>query len=250
VPARTRLGETPHTPDLRERILRVMDRKMHRAWPVLSGPDATRGQLRVHYRQEWAVYVRDFPVFLSRVHARCPVMEVRRGLAENLYEEETGGLSGQGPHPELFLELMEALGFPRGDFEDVDLLPEAAAYRAWLDRATTRLPWPVSLGVATIFVEGSVHERRETADPPPPPEDPEAEVRGHFLVRHQGVDPGRLRLIRAHRTVERSHRASAWRMVLASVTGSRREDALVRVMERTLRSWLSYRDAVARAAGI
>jgi len=65
---------------------------------------------------------------------------VRRDLAENLYEEETGGLSRGKPHPELFLAMMEGLGFTRPDFENIDLIPEAAAYRAFIDQVTTRRP--------------------------------------------------------------------------------------------------------------
>ena len=67
-------------------------------------------KLLIHYCQEWAVYVRDFPVFLSRVHAATPRPDVRRELAENLYEEETGGVIAGRPHPELFLEYPRGLG--------------------------------------------------------------------------------------------------------------------------------------------
>ncbi|HXI03577.1 MAG TPA: hypothetical protein VNI57_10415, partial [Candidatus Saccharimonadales bacterium] len=70
----------------REDLLRVMDGKDHWAWPLFSGPGASRRQLLVHYQQEYLTYVRDFPLFLGRIHGRCPVAEVRRLLAENLYE--------------------------------------------------------------------------------------------------------------------------------------------------------------------
>jgi len=102
--------------DLKASLLRIMDHKDHWAWPIFGGPTATLDQLKVHFLQEFAVYVRDFPVLLSRIHSRCPVADVRRDLAENLYEEETGGLSGTGPHPELFLYMMEGLGFQKREF--------------------------------------------------------------------------------------------------------------------------------------
>src|SRR4030095_4708142 len=145
----------------RERLLSIMDRKDHASYWRLMGPGASRRQLLTHYRQEWAVYVRDFPVFLARVHARCPVPEIRQELAENLYEEETGRISGGGPHAELFLQMMEGLGFDRSHFDQVRLLPKSRAYRAYLDHATLRSPWVVGLAVATIFVEGSRNDRAQ-----------------------------------------------------------------------------------------
>jgi pyrroloquinoline-quinone synthase len=86
----------------RERLLSIMDRKDHPSYWRLMGPGATRRQLLTHYRQEWAVYVRDFPIFLARVHSRCPIPEIRHELAENLYEEETGRISEAGRTPNSF----------------------------------------------------------------------------------------------------------------------------------------------------
>ena len=79
-----------------ERLLAIMDRKHHWAWPIIMGPGTTKAQLLLHYQQEFLVYVRDFPVFLARVHGQNPPADVRRMLAENIYEEDTGGLSFGG----------------------------------------------------------------------------------------------------------------------------------------------------------
>src|SRR6267143_4073 len=87
------------TQELQEDLLSIMDRKNHWAWPHFNDGHATRPQLLLHFQQELDVYVRDFPVFLSRVHSRCPHAEVRQDLAENLFEEETGKLSKGVPHP-------------------------------------------------------------------------------------------------------------------------------------------------------
>ena len=126
---------------LREDLLAVMDRKDHWAWPHFEEGKADLDQLLIHFRQEYEVYVRDFPILLSRVHSRCPAPEARQELAENLYEEETGKLSIGVPHPELFLQMMKGLRFPRSRFREVDLLPEAAAYRTWIDQVTTGSHW-------------------------------------------------------------------------------------------------------------
>jgi len=236
---------------LLESLLSVMDRKDHWAWPHFSEGRATKPQLLLHYRQEHAVYVRDFPVLLSRVHARCPHPEVRQDLAENLYEEETGGLSKSKPHPEMFLEMMQGLGFPRRQFEDIDLIPEAAAYRSFVDQVTTRRPWIEGALVVTIFIEGSREDRlRVGEDHENEAADPEPELRTHFLVRHYGVDPRFLDLKRAHAKVESGHRRMAWKMVLDHARGPRAGTRLLSLLETTLSLWLLYRDGVARAAGI
>src|SRR5437867_2674157 len=156
-------AQPPRSSRFLGRLLTVMDRKDHPSYWSLMGPGTARDQLLVHYCQEWAVYVRDFPVFLSRVHAATPRPDVRRELAENLYEEETGRISGGAPHGELFLHMMEGLGFSRRTFDRVHLLPASRAYRRFLDEATTSAPWIVGLAVTTIFVEGSRNDRSEIA---------------------------------------------------------------------------------------
>jgi pyrroloquinoline quinone (PQQ) biosynthesis protein C len=227
-------------------LLAVMDRKDHPAWPHFAGPEASVDDLELHYRQEFAVYVRDFPVFLGRVHCRCPHAEVRRELAENLFEEETGGISGTGPHPELFLRMMEGLGIDRGRFQEVDLLPAAAAYRAWLDEITTRRHWLVGAAVVTLFVEGSVNDRREVEGNPMPPRPVEEDP----LVRFHGVDPELMTLKVAHSQVEGAHRQSAWGIVAGYATTTARRRSILHAMETTLRLWHVYRDAVAEACGL
>jgi pyrroloquinoline-quinone synthase len=243
---------------LQEHLLSVMDRKDHRAYPHFSEGRATRPQLLLHYQQEYEVYVRDFPVLLSRVHSRCPVAEVRRDLAENLYEEETGGLSRGRPHPELFLEMMGGLGFEPARFEAVDLIPEAAAYRAFIDQVTTRRPWIEGAALVTIFIEGSREDRLRVGEDAPAGQPAggesgallEQELRGHFLVRHYGVDPRFLDLKRAHHQVESGHRRMAWKMVLDHARGRTAAARLTRLLQRSLDLWLLYRDGVARACGV
>src|ERR1700733_1113507 len=130
-----------------------MDRKHPPAYPHLTRPGLTRAQLLAHFRHEYMVYVRDFPVLLARALGQTPPLaEVRRALAENLYEEQTGGLSKSAPHPELFLRMMEGLGFSRDLFEDdpASLHPAARAYREWLREMSAASPWQVAVSVLTI----------------------------------------------------------------------------------------------------
>lgn len=234
-------------PQFREALLGVMERKHHWAWPAFSAGQVAKDRLHIHLEQEYGTYVRDFPVLVARVYTRCPVAAVRRELIENVYEEETGRLQAGRPHPELFLEYPRGLGMDLARFEHVELLPEAAAYRAFLDRATTTGPWETGAAVTTLFVEGTPFERGELD--PSAPRRPVPPLEEHPLVKHYGLPLERLALTKAHRAVEGEHRASAWRVVLDFTPPERRRE-VVEAMDEALAAWLRYRDGVAAACGL
>lgn len=232
-------------------LLHVMDGKHHWAWEHFSTGRLTKDQLKIHFQQEYAVYVRDFPVFLARLHGKNPPAPVRRMLAENIYEEDTGGLSLGTSHPELFLSMMEGLGFSPDDFERIRLLPASRAYRAWLDQMSAHRQWVMGAAVLTIFVEGSVKDRKEIHEPSEPKsaEDIEAVIRNHPLVQHHGLSPDCMDLIRAHQLVESGHRHDAYDMVVNHTAPPLRKSVLTH-LKKSLVHWLRYRDAVAKACGI
>ena len=145
-----------------------MDRKHHWAWPHFSGRTITRDQHKIHFQQEYAVYVRDFPVFLARIHGKNPPPEVRSLLAGNIYEEETGGLSLGRSHPELFLTMMKGFGYDQAEFRNVALLPASRSYRRWLDSVSANRDWIIGAAALTIFVEGSLNDRRDIQEPSKP----------------------------------------------------------------------------------
>jgi pyrroloquinoline-quinone synthase len=235
--------------DLRERLLRVMDRKDHWAWPSFTKPGLTKEALTIHFRHEFHTYVRDFPVLLARLLGQGPPDDVRVALAENVYEEATGRLSFGVPHPELFLEMTGGLGIDRAAIADKDppLEPEAMQYRAMLDRVSTASPWVVGAAVLTIFVEGSIHERAEVEGKRVLLPIDEV-VAKHPMVALYGCPPDKMRLARAHRAVEGGHRDDAWTMVTAHAAGQ--EELIASAVEDALTAWLAYRDGVARKIGI
>jgi pyrroloquinoline quinone (PQQ) biosynthesis protein C len=233
---------------LAERLLTLMDQKHHWAYASLTRPGLSRAQHFEHFRHEYLVYVRDFPVLLARTLGIVPdVPSVRAALAENLYEEQTGGISQSAPHPELFLRMMEGLGFERAQFADDDawLHPAARAYRDFLRDVSARGPWQAAVALLTIFVEGSVNERAELAGTFVRSHGEEA-IERHPLVLHYGCPKSAMQLTRAHAAVESGHRADAWRMVLSHVPddGPLAREVLD-VCQRALAAWHRYRDGVA-----
>ncbi|MGE3151882.1 MAG: TenA family transcriptional regulator [Nitrospiraceae bacterium] len=232
-----------------EACLAFMDRKHHWAWPILMGPGISKDQLRIHYQQEYLVYVRDFPVLLARVHGQNPPPDVRRMLAANIYEEDTGGLSFGRSHPELFQEMMEGLGYDVDDFRRARLLPAASIYRAWLERVSVYRDWVVGAAALAVFVEGSVKDRREIAEPSKPksPDEIESYIAQHPLVRHHRIARTQMDLIRAHQQVEAGHRQDAYAMVLTHATTARQQRAVLTCLSKALALWVKYRDEVAKA---
>ncbi len=235
-----------------EELLRIMDDKHHWAWPAFASGAVGRDQLQVHFQQEFGVYVRDFPVFLARVHGRNPPPPVRRMLAENIYEEDTGGLSLGKSHPELFLSMMQGLGYRLEDFARVRLLPASKTYRAWLDAVSAHRDWVVGAAALTIFVEGSVKDRKEILEPSKPKRAEEIEVivEAHPLVRYCGVSPECMDLIRSHQMVEAGHRHDAYDMVVNHAVSLKQQQTVLSCLRKSLRLWLRYRDGVARACGV
>jgi pyrroloquinoline quinone (PQQ) biosynthesis protein C len=230
-----------------EALLVVMEQKTHWAWSAFTTGVVQKELLHIHLEQEYATYVRDFPVLLGWAYVQCPIAAARRELAENLYEEETGGLVAGRPHPELFLEYPRGLGMDLARFESVSLLAGARAYRAFLDDATQRRGWDVAAAITTLFIEGTPFERGELdADAP---KRPEPALADHPLVKHYGLPLEHLALTKAHRKVEGSHRQAAWRVVLDHVDETRRS-TVVAAMHEALASWKRFRDDVAAACGV
>jgi len=231
----------------REALLGIMERKQHWAWPSFTSGRVDACRLHIHLEQEYATYVRDFPVLVARAYIACPIAVVRRELIENVYEEETGGIQAGKPHPELFLEYPRGLSMDLSRFEQVALLPGSRRYRTFLDETTLRGGWEVGAAVTTLFIEGTAHERGELD--PSTPRRPTPALEDHPLVRHYGLPLSHLQLTRAHRAVEGEHRAAAWRVMLDHVSVTQQR-AVIAAMESALELWLGYRDGVAEACGL
>lgn len=232
--------------DFQERLLAIMERKHHWAWPSFTSGAVARDRLHIHFEQEYATYVRDFPVLVGWAYVQCPIAAARRELLDNVYEEETGALVAGRPHPELFLEYARGLGMDLARFDAVTLLPAARRWRDLLDDCTQRRGWEVAAAVTTLFLEGTAHERGELD--PAAPRRPETPLEQHPLVVHYGLPLDALALTKAHRKVEGSHRQAAWRVVLEAAAPARA--GVVDAMSQVLDGWLAYRDDVAAACGV
>ena len=235
-----------------ERLLAIMDRKHHWAWPIIMGPGISKAQLKIHYQQEYLVYVRDFPVLLARVHGQNPPPDVRRMLAENIYEEDTGGLSFGRSHPELFNEMMRA--------NQIHMLPAdpmVTNQRMVIDigfnlRICFRLGRSLDL---LAVLDAALDEYRQCgrADEPVP-------AGGHLVQPSPvacagGKECDSLERVAfepqaAHQKVEAGHRQDAYAMVVGYAENRRQQHAVLACVSQGLTLWTKYRDAVAKACNL
>ncbi len=233
----------------REKLLQIMDAKDHWGWRQIVGPRMQKRQLLIHFQQEYEVFVRDFPVFLARVMGRMTTgyLQLKREFSENIYEEQTGGLSSSisrhQSHPELFLQMMTGLGFKRNLFDKISLLPTSLAYRSYLDLITLNSDWRIGAAVLTLFVEGSVEDRQRLKKNYKPTMSLKNKIRSHSLYKYHGLKESAMTLVKAHHAIEGSHRKSAWETTLQMIPKNL-EDEVVTAMQNSLDLWQLYRDGI------
>jgi len=240
---------------LKEQLLAVMDKKDHWGWDMITGPHLTKAQLLVHFQQEYEVYVRDFPILLARILGRMngEYDQLKREFAENIYEEQTGGmtkkLSRGHSHPELFLKMMRGLKFSNKDFEKIELLPTSFAYRSFLELVTLTYDWRVAAAVLTLFLEGSIEDRARLKKNYKPVQTLNKKLKDHSLHKHYGLKLSEMDLVKVHHSIEGAHRKSAWETVLKIIPKSLEKETFW-AMEHALELWYLYRDGVCIEMGL
>lgn len=239
----------------KEELLQVLDQKHHWGWETIVGPDMRKTQLIIHFQQEYEVYIRDFPIFLARVLGRMTGDEnpLKHELSENIYEEQTGGLtkafSKGKSHPELFLKMMKGLGYSRTAFQNISLLPTSLAYRSFLDLITLTYDWRIGAVALTLFVEGSIEDRERLKKNYRPANDLQTKLKNHSLYKYHGLKISDMDLVKTHYHVEGNHRRSAWETVLGCIPPSL-EQEVVLTMNRCLELWVLFRDGVCVEMGL
>jgi pyrroloquinoline-quinone synthase len=105
---------------------------------------------------QFFLQVVEFPRAVSALHSRCPDLSERVKLAESVYEEETGRLSGSKPHPELFLDFAAGLGLSREEVLGTAPLPSTAALIHWFEYSTKLLSFLEGVAAVNLAAEGQV----------------------------------------------------------------------------------------------
>src|SRR5262252_1962476 len=107
----------------------------HPLWRRIGEGKVARDGMKT-FAAQFYLQVREFPRAVSALHSRCNDADERVKLAESLYEEETGKISGSAPHPELFIRLGLGLGLDRQDMIHGKPTPSTAALTDWFELST------------------------------------------------------------------------------------------------------------------
>jgi pyrroloquinoline-quinone synthase len=144
---------------VRDLVARVQARRTfggHPLWHEIADGKLSRAQLQ-RFAVQFFLQVREFPRAVSAMHANCPFLEERRELAESVYEEETGRLSGcNQPHPELFIRFGEAVGLARAEMIDGRPLPATRALIDWFELSTKQRSFIEAAAAINLAAEGQV----------------------------------------------------------------------------------------------
>ena len=186
--------------------------------------------LRV-FAAQFFLQVREFPRAVSALHAACPFPEQRIELAESLYEEETGRISGCGlPHPELFIRFGLSLGMKRAELVEAEPLPGTAALIDWFEVSTRQ----------RSFIEGAAAINLAA----------EGQVPGAFgafaraLEQHYGLDRQAVAFWDVHELADREHSDVGDHIVLRFATSDEWRARVRAAVARSLDMWWQFFDGV------
>jgi len=144
---------------IQELVARIEARRTfgrHPLWLELADGKLSRGQLKL-FAVQFFLQVREFPRAVSAMHANCPFPEVRIELAESIFEEETGRISGCNlPHPEVFIRFGEAVGLSRADMVDGKPLPATRALIDWFELSSKQRSFIEAAAAMNLAAEGQV----------------------------------------------------------------------------------------------
>ncbi len=139
-----------------EHLRRALPRRAaeHPLVKAMERGEATEDQVKVQCIQQYFHTV-GFVNGLTRLASHCDVAEIRREIAEGVYEEETGKLSGTAPHLELYFRYAQSWGFAPEQLRDgVYMIPETMALINWYMYAADHLSPLEGIAVFNVGAEG------------------------------------------------------------------------------------------------
>jgi len=206
----------------------------HPLWLKIADGKLPAAGMRV-FAAQFFLQVREFPRAVSALHSRCNDPAERVKLAESLYEEETGLISGSAPHPELFIRLGLALGMARAELVDARALASTAALVDWFELSTKDRSFAEGIAAINVAAEG--------------------QVVGNFgpfaraLQKHYSLTREQVAFFDVHEIADRDH-SGVGDNILATMTLGESERARIRgAAERSLDLWWQFFDGIERAAG-
>ena len=220
--------DSPLLARLQQRIAArpLLDHPFYQAW---QAGELNIGDLRV-YAAQYYFFEANFPRFLSAVHSRCPDLEVRQSILDNLWDEE----HGEANHRAMWLDFCNGLGLDRNS---VDLSPVHPKTQSLLDTYTAFCTQgSFQEGLAAIYA----YEQQV-------PQVALEKIRG--LAEFFGItDASSLAFFQVHSVLDRDH---SQREAEGIDSHTRREDepAVEVALQAALDAWWGFLDGVEEQRG-
>ena len=225
-------GASEFTRELQRTIVAQRTFGRHPLWLAISAGNLPRPSLQI-WAQQFFLQVREFPRAVSGLHAGCPFPDERIKLAESLYEEETGRISGCNvAHPELFIRFAEAIGLTRAAVVDAQPFPGTAALIAWFVSATREHSFIEGAAAINLAAEGQV----------PGAFAPFARA----LERHYGLTREQVAFWDIHEEADRDHSDIGDHIVMRHATTADWQNKIRRALTRSLQLWWEFFDDIER----
>jgi pyrroloquinoline-quinone synthase len=129
------LATAPARPDFRAQLDAARDATSSMAAPLSqqwANGELNRKQMGFWAMQHW-YYIDRIPQQFGQMYVRCPDVDTRLFILENLVGEE----DEDGRHPDLLLDFAEACGYSREQVQNADqdglILPTTRGMRAWIE---------------------------------------------------------------------------------------------------------------------
>ena len=126
---------TPPRPDFRARLVEARNQassETHSFSQAWAEGRLSKRQMGFWAMQHW-YYIDRIPQQFGIMYSRCPDVDTRLFILENLNGEE----AATGRHPDLLLDFAEACGFSRAEVRSADrngrILPATRGIRAWIE---------------------------------------------------------------------------------------------------------------------
>jgi len=219
--------------DLQARIEARRTFGNHPLWRRIAAGELPIEQLR-QFAVQFFLQVREFPRAVSAMHSRCPFDDARRELAESVYEEETGRISGCDlPHPELFIRFGRALGLERDELTEGRPLPETAALIDWFEVASQNRSFIEAAAAINLAAEGQV----------PGAFGPMARA----LEKHYGLSRQDVAFWDVHEVADADHSDVGDHIVVKHANSEELRCKVRDALDRSLAAWWSFFDGIERS---
>lgn len=177
--------------ELMEEVQRNKVLGRHPLYHRLLEGELSLDEVRFFMKQYYVSGLGRFYTYIAGVLSKCTDMKAAGELAENVYEEATGKLSGTKAHPELFIDNCEAIGLSRDEVENELPIPEAQIKADWYEHISKQATFLEGLAAFTVGVEAQVPGASGAI--------------GEALIRHYGATEESVKFWTMHDAMDAEH---------------------------------------------